>query len=52
MEAFQAGGGKCVGEKLPLEGTLGFNPFQTIYMHKNLYNTLEESKTPKSIIGH
>ena len=37
-----------MGEKLPLEGTLGFLPLQTIYMHKNLYNTLQERGTPKN----
>ena len=37
MEAFQA-----EGEKLPLEGTLGFQPLQTIYMHENLDDVLVE----------
>ena len=33
MEAFQAVEGEYTGEKLPLEGTLGFYTLQTIYMH-------------------
>ena len=37
----------CVGEKLPLEDTLGFEPLQTIYIHTNLYNTLQERENPK-----
>ena len=45
MEAFQAGG-ECVGEKLPLEGTLGFEPLQTI---KPIEHTT--GKGNKSIIG-
>ena len=46
MEAFQAGD-ESVGEKLPLEGTQGFQPLQTIDMHKNLYNPLQEREKPK-----
>ena len=36
-----------MGEKFPLEGTLGFDPLQIIYMHTNLHNTLQERETPK-----
>jgi len=36
-------GGECVGEKLPLMGTQGFEPLQTIYMLINLFNTLQEN---------
>ena len=42
IEAFLEEGGECVIEKLPLEGTQGFQPLQIIYMHRNLNNTLQE----------
>ena len=40
---FRKGGRK----KLPLEGTLGFLPLETIHMHKKLFNTLNERENPK-----
>ena len=41
------GGVSGMGEKLPLESTLGFKPLQTINMHKNVYKTLQERENPK-----
>ena len=49
MEAFYAGG-ECV-EINSLEGSSGLKPLQTIYMHTNLYDTLQERENPKSIKG-
>ena len=50
MEVFQAGG-ECVGEKLPLEGTQGCYPLQTVDMHRNLEHTTGKGQTSESIMG-
>lgn len=47
VEAFQSGG-QC-GRKLPLKGTLGFEPLQSINMQKNVYKThYRNRKTQKA----
>ena len=49
MQMFQAGGGECVGEKLPLEGIQGLEPLQTVYMqHLFIYNILQERENPQT----
>ena len=47
MEVFQAGG-ECVGEKLPLEGTLGFKLLRTIFMHTYI-TPYRKGNTPRSL---
>jgi len=47
MEAFQAEGGREASS-----GTQGFDPLQTIYMHKNLYNTTGKDSPTKHITAY